>query len=134
MGAPPPLTIVRDLRAARQPSTASWFEGTVHELELHDPGESGASAIWAVWFDAGSRAKPHVHSFDQTLHVVEGEGILATRDTRQRLQVGDWVTIPKGVWHWHGATPDEGLCHVTIQQPGPTDWDVERHDFDAYAR
>ncbi len=122
--------ILTDLRAIRQQSTASWFEGTVHEAEIYDPGEAPASMMWAIWFEAGSRAKPHVHHFDQTLHVVEGEGILATADERRPLRVGDWVTIPAGVWHWHGATPDSGLCHVTIQQRGTSDWDVDRKDFD----
>jgi quercetin dioxygenase-like cupin family protein len=126
----PPFTILNDLRDRRAPSTAAWFEGRVHELELYDPGDAEGSMIWAVWFDAGSRAKPHVHSFDQTLHVTEGEGILATETTRQALRVGDWVTIPAGVWHWHGATPDADFCHVTIQRGGATDWDVERRDFD----
>jgi quercetin dioxygenase-like cupin family protein len=125
--------IVNDLRAARAPSTASWFDGVVHELELYDPAGAGGSMIWAVWFDAGSRAKPHVHEFDQTLHVVEGEGVLATGDGARRLVVGDWVTIPRGTWHWHGATPDSGMCHVTIQLGGTTDWEVERRDFDDYA-
>lgn len=126
----PPLTILNDLRSHRAPSTASWFEGTVQELELYDPAGGEGSMIWSVWFDAGSRAKPHAHSFDQTLHVTEGEGILATETTRQRLQLGDWVTIPAGVWHWHGATHTSPLCHVTIQRGGATDWTVERRDFD----
>lgn len=123
-------TIVNDLRARRQQSTASWFEGTVHELEIYDPADAPASMMWAVWFTAGSRAKPHVHHFDQTLHVIEGEGILATADERRPLRVGDWVTIPAGVWHWHGATPETGMCHVTIQPRGTSDWDVDRGDFD----
>ena len=72
--------IVNDLRAARAASTASWFEGTVHELELYDPAGAGGSMIWAVWFEPGSRAKPHAHGFDQTLHVTEGEGVLATEE------------------------------------------------------
>jgi quercetin dioxygenase-like cupin family protein len=125
--------IVHDLRARRAPSTATWFEGVVHELELYDPAGAGGSMIWAVWFEAGSRAKPHIHEFDQTLHVVEGEGVLATEAGAQRLAVGDWVTIPRGVWHWHGATPGRRLCHVTIQLGGTADWDVDRRDFDDYA-
>jgi quercetin dioxygenase-like cupin family protein len=128
----PPLTIIDDLRARRQASTASWFEGSVQELELYDPAGREGSMIWAVWFDAGSRAKPHAHSFDQTLHVTEGEGVLATADSVQPLRAGDWVTIPAGVWHWHGATPDSSMCHVTIQRGGATDWEVDRRDFDAY--
>ena len=125
-------TILNDLRAGRAPSGASWFDGTVHELEIYDPNGGGGSMIWAVWFDAASRAKPHIHDFDQILHVVEGEGVLATEAGARRLVVGDWVTIPRGLWHWHGATQDQGMCHVTVQKGGTTNWDVARLDFDEY--
>ena len=73
-------TIVSSIGSHRAASQASWFEGTVHELELYDPKTTaeGGSMVWAVWFDRASRSKPHAHSFDQLLHVTEGEGILAT--------------------------------------------------------
>jgi quercetin dioxygenase-like cupin family protein len=125
--------ILSDIRDRRALSRASWFEGTVHELELYDPSAAGAgSMVWAVWFDRASRSKPHAHSFDQLLHVVEGEGILATARERRRIAVGDWVTVPAGLWHWHGATRDSELCHITIQVGGATDWDVEPRDFADY--
>jgi quercetin dioxygenase-like cupin family protein len=125
-------SVVSDIGRHRRKSEATWFEGTVHEFELYDPAGTGGSMVWAVWFDPGSRAKPHAHQFDQVLHVVEGEGILATEEGRRRISVGDWVTVPKGLWHWHGATPDSGMCHITIQTGGATDWDVDRRDFDEY--
>ena len=65
-------------------------------------------------------------------YLADLEAALATETGAQRLVVGDWVTIPAGLWHWHGATPEQGMCHVTVQRGGPTDWDVPRRDFDAY--
>jgi quercetin dioxygenase-like cupin family protein len=34
-------------------------------------------------------------------------------------------------WHWHGATPDSPMTHVTVQLTGPdsVNWDVEERDW-----
>ena len=46
------------------------------------------------------------------------------------VEPGDVVAVMPGEWHWHGATPDSAMTHVTIQQAeGRTDWDVEERDW-----
>jgi uncharacterized cupin superfamily protein len=63
---------------------------------------------------------------DQVLQVV------ATEDEKRVIRAGDWVVVPAGIWHWHGATSDTAMCHISIKQPGDTDWTVDRKDFDTY--
>ena len=68
-------------------------------------------------FEAGARTHWHTHSA-QLLFVKEG---------RLRYQVeGSSVTdiglhettyLPRGVPHWHGATPGEALTHVSVTFP-----------------
>jgi quercetin dioxygenase-like cupin family protein len=42
-------------------------------------------------------------------------------------------TIPAGTWHWHGAARDSArdsaACHISIRQPGQTNWDVEERTW-----
>lgn len=127
------MQIVRiDRRQARAPAHPEWFPGTVWQQLLHEPDGSRGVELIVVWFEPGSRTKPHVHPVDQILQVVEGEGIVDIEGERRFIRAGDWVIVPAGVWHWHGATPDAAMCHVSIKQPGETDWTSEWRDFDTY--
>jgi quercetin dioxygenase-like cupin family protein len=127
------MRIVRiDRQAAKPPAHPEWFPGTVWQQLLNPAEEATATELIAVWFEAGSRTKPHVHPVDQTLQVLEGEGVVDIEGARRIIRAGDWVIIPAGVWHWHGATPDSAMCHVSIKQPGETDWTSEWRDFDTY--
>jgi quercetin dioxygenase-like cupin family protein len=82
----------------------------------------------AVFFKAGARTRPHTHAPEQTLHVLEGEGIVATQDDVRIVVPGDIVVVPAGRWHWHGATPDSSLMHLSIKALGSTDMDVALGD------
>jgi quercetin dioxygenase-like cupin family protein len=88
----------------------------------------------AVFFPAGARTKPHTHDVDQLLHVIEGEGVVATEDERRTIRSGDVVSIPRGRWHWHGAKPATAMCHISLkpEPPGVTHWDVPIGDWERY--
>ena len=123
-------TIDRD--AAGPPPNAAWFPGGPVRMQAINNPETDGVQMLSVWFDAGARTRPHIHVCDQILHVVEGEGVVATADEKRIIRVGDVVIVPEGVWHWHGATPDSAMCHLSIKPPGPTDWDQPFEDWDAY--
>jgi quercetin dioxygenase-like cupin family protein len=82
------------------------------------PGASGLTRWCAVGYDDGaahtdfglSRLEPggavpaHVHSFEESFHVIEGEVLLATPEATVRLVAGDYGVIPVGVPHsWRSA-------------------------------
>jgi quercetin dioxygenase-like cupin family protein len=109
-----------------------YFEGDVRiQAVSGDPGPDGTEFL-AVFFSPGGRTRPHVHPVEQTLHVVEGEGVVAVEGRRWRIRAGDVVVVPAGLWHWHGATPDTPMCHVSVKQPGETDWHQPEKDFGDY--
>ena len=111
---------------------AGYFSGEVRiQAITGDPGPDGVELL-AVFFSPGGRTRPHVHPVEQTLHVVEGEGVVAVEGRRWRIGVGDVVVVPAGLWHWHGATPVAAMCHVSIKQAGQTDWDQPEKDFAEY--
>lgn len=115
------------------PGNPEWFRGVVWQLDVTTPQTEGGVATLAVWFEAGGRTRPHVHPVDQALQIVEGVGIVATETEKRIVRAGDTVVVPAGVWHWHGAMPDEAMMHLSVKEHGPTDWSSPWKDWEAYA-
>jgi quercetin dioxygenase-like cupin family protein len=87
-------------------------------------------ASLAVHFGANARTVPHQHQGGQHLVFTEGVGVVGDEQGVQVVHAGDIVSNPPGAWHWHGAAPGHGATHVTFEQPGDFDLDVERRDWD----
>ena len=122
-----------DRAQAGPPANPDWFPGGgVLQQRIHSPENDGETELIVVWFEAGSRTKPHVHPNDQVLHVIERSGVVATETEKRRIKPGDVVAISAGVWHWHGATPDASMCHISVKAKGPTDWSSPFDNWDAY--
>jgi quercetin dioxygenase-like cupin family protein len=96
------------------------------------PEQPGGVELIGVYFPAGARTIPHVHSTDQALYILEGEGIVATEQERRIVHPGEIAVIPAGVWHWHGATPTAAMAHLSMRPAGPTDWSVARKNWGDY--
>lgn len=116
-------------RQAEPPDRPSDFSGTVHSHYLARPKEDGKAELIAVFFDPGARTIPHIHSTDQVLHVLEGEGIVATEHEKRAVKAGDIAVIAAGTWHWHGATKSTAMCHLSIKPRGSTQWDAPLRDW-----
>lgn len=112
--------------------TPENFSGRVRMQRIQQTKEAGGLDLVAVFFAAGARTRPHVHATDQVLHVVEGEGIVATENERRLIRTGDIILIRAGQWHWHGATASSAMCHVSTRPGGSTDWSVPLRDWETY--
>ena len=76
-----------------------------------------------VTFEPGCRNNWHIHHSDknggQILICVDGEGWYQEEGKEpQSLKVGDVITIPANVKHWHGAKKDKWFSHLAIEVPG----------------
>ena len=76
-----------------------------------------------VTFEPKCRNNWHIHKASknggQILLCVEGEGWYQEEGKEpQSLKVGDVVTIPANVKHWHGAKKDKWFSHLAIEVPG----------------
>jgi quercetin dioxygenase-like cupin family protein len=121
-------------RASAQDATASGnFGGQVWMQRLITEEQSQDIELLVVSFEAGGCTCPHIHAVDQILQIVSGRGIVATGSERRFVEPGDVVLIPSGEWHWHGATPDSAMTHISIKRYGLTDWTVEERDWGSYA-
>jgi quercetin dioxygenase-like cupin family protein len=88
----------------------------------------------AVFFEPGSRTEPHTHDEDQLLVCLSGEGVVAIEGAAERIVPHDTVWIPKGTWHWNGASTARAMCHLTAMPKGTeSTWDgIESRDWRDY--
>jgi len=125
------ISSIDESQARREEATLANFEGEVRIQRLLGPQESAEVELLVVYFSPGGRTRPHIHSRDQVLQIMSGQGVVATADERHTVVPGDVITIPAGTWHWHGATRETPMCHISIKQPGPTDWEVDAQNWAA---
>jgi quercetin dioxygenase-like cupin family protein len=75
-----------------------------------------------VHFTPGARSAWHAHDGGQTLYVTEGRGLVQVRGQQAvELRPGDVIYAPDGEEHWHGATPEHFMTHLSITQ-GAAHW------------
>lgn len=117
------MNITRLDRSLAQPAGDDYFEGEVARYTLVAPSSDGDPELLAVFFGPRARTRPHAHEFDQVLHVIEGRCVVATDAGHYLLSAGEMITVPAGVWHWHGAAGDGPMCHVSIKRAGDDRWD-----------
>jgi len=118
-----------DRSQARPAAHPEYFEGAVFMQTLVGGEASRELDVVAVFFEDGARTTPHTHATDQLLYVVSGTCVVADDSGRRQAAAGEYVLLPANGWHWHGAAPGQAMCHISIRQPGPTDWTVERRDW-----
>jgi quercetin dioxygenase-like cupin family protein len=96
-------------------------------------------AVSAVHFTPGARTAWHSHGNGQTLHVTDGEGLVQSRgEPIVPIRTGDTIHTPADEWHWHGATPDHAMTHLSITE-GDATWgdhvtDAEYHGDTSHGR
>ena len=99
------------------------FLGTVRIMDLAaHAGPTGIDML-AVFFDANARTKPHVHTTEQILYFVRGNGFVAfPGQAEQVVEAGGIVIVPASELHMHGATRAGPTCHVAARMPSDTNW------------
>jgi quercetin dioxygenase-like cupin family protein len=99
---------------------AEWFTG---DVSIDPVAQGQAPSTWtinAVHFSPGARTAWHSHRLGQTLYVTEGEGLIQSRGSETvRIHPGDVTHTPADEWHWHGATPDRSMTHLSITEDDP---------------
>ena len=109
----------------RKPTTkgpADWFTGDVWLDPIAQGQAPSRLAVSAVHFTHGARTAWHVHSLGQTLYVTEGRGLVQSRDEPVvTIRPTDVVHTPAGEWHWHGASPEHLMTHLSMTE-GDIEW------------
>jgi quercetin dioxygenase-like cupin family protein len=81
--------------------------------------ETDGVLINTVTFAPGARTDWHTHDGGQVLHVLAGQGRVATRGGETAtIRAGDVVFFRPGEEHWHGADDHTFLVHLAISLSG----------------
>ncbi len=107
----------------KQPSAkgpADWFTGVVW-IDLVVRGRDASHlSVGAVHFSPGARTAWHSHDGGQTLYVTEGRGLVQSRgEPIVEIRPGDVVYTPDAEEHWHGASHDHFMTHLSITEGDP---------------
>ncbi|MFC4986578.1 (R)-mandelonitrile lyase [Saliphagus infecundisoli] len=94
-----------------------YFTGNARIDPLFDPQDEARTAAASVTFEPGARTAWHTHPLGQRLIVTSGCG-LVQRDGGEieQIRAGDVVWFPPGEKHWHGATSNNAMTHIAIQE------------------
>jgi len=99
-----------------------WFTGDVWIEPILEPTGDSQVNVGHVHFTPGARTAWHSHDGGQTLYVTEGRGRVQNRgEAVVDLRPGDVHHTPHAHEHWHGATSDHLMSHISITQ-GPPTW------------
>jgi quercetin dioxygenase-like cupin family protein len=98
-----------------------WFTGDVWIDAVAPPHAESTLNVAAVRFTPGARTAWHSHAGGQTLYVTEGRGLAQSRGQDVvEIRAGDTVWTPDGEEHWHGATHDHFMTHLSLTDAAPT--------------
>src|SRR5215218_10392434 len=94
-----------------------WFTGAVRIDPLFQASEARRGAAASVTFEPGARTAWHTHPLGQTLIVTAGCGwVQREGGPIMEIHPGDVVWFEPNEKHWHGATTDNGMTHIAIQE------------------
>ena len=107
-------------RIGSQPSSKGpedWFTGAVRIDPLFQPNDARRAAAALVTFEPGARTAWHTHPLGQTLIITAGCGwVQREGGAVDEVHPGDIVWFEPNEKHWHGATANNGMTHIAIQE------------------
>ena len=108
------------IKAGSRPSKKApdkWFTGIVWQDSIVEAPEPARVRALRVSFEPSSRTAWHTHPLGQTLHITHGQDLIGVRDKNpQLMHIGDTIWIPPNEEHWHGATAENAMTHIAIQE------------------
>jgi len=116
--------------SSREPAVLSICEAVSYSGATASLGTSGSEpsedakelGIGIMSFGPGGRTKMHTHTSEQILFITEGRGLVGTENEEIEVKPGMMVFFPAGEKHFHGATADSPVSHLTIAPPHKTDF------------
>ena len=122
----PIMDIMRKADQKTTEGSADYFTGQVTITGLFQRETPSRVSGALVRFEPGARTAWHTHPLGQTLIVTEGVGWTQIEGgPKLEFHAGDILWCPAEHKHWHGATPQEAMSHIAIQESlngSPVTW------------
>ncbi len=94
-----------------------WFTGSVRIDPVFPKRGVTKAAGASVTFEPGARTAWHTHPAGQTLIVTTGLGwVQREGGPIEEIRPGDVVWFEPNEKHWHGASPNNAMTHIAIQE------------------
>lgn len=92
-----------------------YFTGTVFVQPMTARDANNNFSIGNVTFEPGARSNWHTHPAGQILLVLDGIGLYQEKGKPiRRLVKGDIIICDKDTEHWHGASPQSQMTHISL--------------------
>ena len=109
--------VVRANSGTTKLAPANAFVGTVLQDAVYVGQAPSRMRATRVTFTPGGRTNWHTHAVGQVLYVLSGVGRYQLEGEQvQEIRAGDTVIIPPEARHWHGAAPDQMMCHLAMSE------------------
>ena len=103
----------------------SYFRGDVRMIEVLNKDNSEQYEMYHVFFKKRAITTIHSHKTEQILIATKGKGIVClikenfldkiTPEKVMIMEVGDVVSIPANVFHFHGSFSNDGFSHIAFR-------------------
>ena len=111
------MQIIKSGSRPTRKASSEYFTGNVWQDPIIEADEPARVRALRVSFEPEARTAWHTHPLGQTLHVINGVGLIGLRnEAPQLIKAGDTVWIPPGEEHWHGASATNSMTHIAIQE------------------
>jgi quercetin dioxygenase-like cupin family protein len=113
--------IVRANEGSTKIASSKMIAGHVLHDQVFVPESPSRLRVSRVTFTPGGRTNWHTHAVGQVLYVISGTGrYQLDGDQVEEIRAGDTVIIPANSRHWHGAAPDQMMCHLALSESDDT--------------
>ena len=111
------MEIFKQGSRAKKKVSSDYFSGVVFQDPIIEAPEPARVRAIKVSFEPNARTAWHTHPLGQTLFVLSGIGLVGLRnETPEIIITGDTVWIAPNEEHWHGATKENSMEHIAIQE------------------
>ncbi len=115
-----------DLEYTTPTEFAGRSSGYVADAVVAEPGGAVQMGFRLARLDSGGTVATHVHSFEESVYVIEGALTVDTAEASVELVAGDYGLLPVGMTHAFRNTSGEPVSFAEMRAPLPR----ERFGYD----